>query len=128
MTATAIAIPLASHPAEEERHLTGALSSVSDAKAALQPKTSGGVRLRGPVSREEDEVARRVFVFLLGVSLGYCTGFSDAKRHEHNVLVRAVERVRGVARNTVGARGRSLKKTAEELEREPPPQPPRETQ
>lgn len=57
------------------------------------------------MSREEDGVARRVFVFLLGGSLGYCTGFSDAKRHEHNVLVRAVERVRGVGRNTVARAG-----------------------
>ena len=80
------------------------------------------------MSREEDEVARRLFMFLLGVSLGYCTGFSDAKRHGHNVLVRAVERVRGVARNTVGARGRALQRTAEELEREPPPPAPHETQ
>ncbi len=73
-------------------------------------------------------MARRLFMFLLGVSLGYCTGFSDAKRHEHNLLVRAVERVQGVARNTVGTRGRSLQKTAEELGREAPPRPPRETQ
>lgn len=73
-------------------------------------------------------MARRVLIFLLGVSLGYCTGFSDAKRHGQNVIVRTVERVRGVSRNTVGARERSLEKTAEELERDPPPQPPRETQ
>ncbi len=80
------------------------------------------------MSGRRTKLARRVLIFLLGVSLGYCTGFSDAKRHGHNVLVRAVERVRGVARNTVGARGRALQRTAEELEREPPPPAPRETQ
>lgn len=64
---------------------------------------------------------RRALMFLLGVSLGYCTGFTDARRHDQNVLVRAVETVRGVARNTVGARGRALNETAEELGREPPP-------
>lgn len=62
-------------------------------------------------------MARRLLMFLAGVALGYCTGFSDAIRHEHNVVVRAVERVRGVARNTVGARGRELEETAEGLDR-----------
>lgn len=41
-------------------------------------------------------------MFLLGVTLGYCTGFSDAQDSEHNVFLRAVHRVQNFAERTVG--------------------------
>ncbi len=49
-----------------------------------------------------DSAIRRIAMFLLGVALGYCTGFSDAQDNEHNVFLRAVHRVQNFAERTVG--------------------------
>ena len=61
-----------------------------------------------------DHIIRRVFMFLLGVSLGYCSGFQDAKNHEYNVIVRMVHRVQGYAESTVGERERAVEEAVEQ--------------
>ncbi len=61
-----------------------------------------------------DNAIRRIFMFLLGVSLGYCTGFQDAKDNEHNVFVRMVERVQAFGASTVADRERAVEEAAGE--------------
>jgi hypothetical protein len=61
-----------------------------------------------------DNALRRIFMFLLGVSLGYCTGFQDAQDHERNVFVRIVQRVQSFAERTVGEPGRERERAVEE--------------
>jgi hypothetical protein len=61
-----------------------------------------------------EDMIRRVFMFLLGVALGYCTGFSDAQDNEHNMFMRAVHRVQNFAAQTVGERERAVEEAAEE--------------
>lgn len=55
-------------------------------------------------------------MFLLGVTLGYFTGFSDARDHEHTVFVRIIERVQNFAESTVGDRERQVEEATRELE------------
>ncbi|NIR42614.1 MAG: hypothetical protein GWN99_01880 [Gemmatimonadetes bacterium] len=62
-----------------------------------------------------DNAIRRVFMFLLGVSLGYCTGFQDAQDHDRNVFVRIVYRVQNFAENTIGEPARERERAAEEV-------------
>ena len=57
---------------------------------------------------------RRVFMFLLGVSLGYCTGFQDAQDNERNVLVRMVERVQAFGEASVRNRERAVEEAVGE--------------
>ncbi|HSG81034.1 MAG TPA: hypothetical protein VLC48_02190 [Gemmatimonadota bacterium] len=64
-----------------------------------------------------DNMIRRIFMFLLGVSLGYCTGFQDAQDHERNVFVRIVQRVQNFAEVTVGETSRARENAAEEAGR-----------
>lgn len=64
-----------------------------------------------------DNIIRRIFMFLLGVSLGYCTGFQDAQDHERNVFVRIVQRVQNFADVTVGETERARENAAEEAGR-----------
>ena len=61
-----------------------------------------------------DNAIRRVFMFLLGVSLGYCTGFQDAQDNERNVLVRMVERVQAFGESTVRDRERAVEEAVGE--------------
>ncbi len=61
-----------------------------------------------------DNMIRRIFMFLLGVSLGYCTGFQDAHDHERNVLVRMVQRVQAYGEATVGDRERAVEEAVGE--------------
>ncbi len=61
-----------------------------------------------------DNVIRRIFMFVLGVSLGYCTGFQDARRNEHNVIVRMVHRVQGFAESTVSERDQAVEDAIEQ--------------
>lgn len=62
---------------------------------------------------------RRIVVFLLGVALGYCTGFNDAKTNDEMVFVRVVRRVQNFAERTVGEHERQVEKAAKELTEEP---------
>lgn len=64
-----------------------------------------------------DNAIRRIFMLLLGVTLGYCTGFSDAQRHERMVFTRVVQRVQNFAERTVGDRQRRIEEAVEEVER-----------
>ncbi len=64
-----------------------------------------------------DNMIRRIFMFLLGVSLGYCTGFQDAQDHERNVFVRIVQRVQNFAEVTGGETSRARENAAEEAGR-----------
>jgi hypothetical protein len=56
-------------------------------------------------------------MFLLGVSLGYCTGFRDANNNEHMIFVRLIHRVQNFAEQTVGDRERAVEEAAEEAGR-----------
>lgn len=60
-------------------------------------------------------MAKRVALFLLALAIGYFLGFADGRRNERNLVVRAVDRVSGVAENTVGAREKRVQKELEEL-------------
>ncbi len=64
-----------------------------------------------------DSAVRRIFMFLLGVTLGYCTGFNDAQHNERMVFVRVVQRVQNFAERTVGDRERQMEEALEEAGR-----------
>ncbi len=64
-----------------------------------------------------DQAIRRIFMFLLGVTLGYCTGFRDAKQNDHMIFIRMVHRVQSFAEQTVGERQRTSEDAAEEAGR-----------
>ena len=64
-----------------------------------------------------DQAIRRIFMFLLGVTLGYCTGFRDARQNDHMIFIRMVHRVQGFAEQTVGERQREAEDAAEEAGR-----------
>jgi len=64
-----------------------------------------------------DHAIRRIFMFLLGVSLGYCTGFRDAKHNEHMVPIRIIERVQNFGERTVGDRAREVEEAADQAGR-----------
>ena len=66
-----------------------------------------------------EHALRRIFMFLLGVSLGYCTGFRDANSYEHMIFVRMVHRVQSFADQTVGERERAVEEAAERAAEEP---------
>ena len=60
-----------------------------------------------------DNAVRRIFMFLLGVGLGYCTGFNDAQTNDQMVFLRVIERIQGFAEHTVGDRQREVEEAAE---------------
>lgn len=64
-----------------------------------------------------ESAVRRIFMFLLGVTLGYCTGFNDAQHNERMVFMRVVQRVQNFAERTVGDRGKEMEKALEDAER-----------
>ncbi len=64
-----------------------------------------------------ENAVRRIFMFLLGVTLGYCTGFNDAQHNERMVFVRVVQRVQNFAERTVGDRERQMEEALEEAGR-----------
>lgn len=52
-------------------------------------------------------------MFVLGVVLGYCTGFNDATENDVMVHVRAIQRVQNFAERTVGDRQRQAEEALE---------------
>ncbi len=64
-----------------------------------------------------ESAVRRIFMFLLGVTLGYCTGFNDAQTNDRMVFVRVIHRVQNFAERTVGDRGKELEKALEDAQR-----------
>jgi hypothetical protein len=62
-----------------------------------------------------EHAIRRIFMFLLGVSLGYCTGFRDANNNEDMVFIRIVHRVQSFAERTVGEPATAVEEAAEEV-------------
>ncbi|UCC73228.1 MAG: hypothetical protein JSV86_01290 [Gemmatimonadota bacterium] len=64
-----------------------------------------------------EHAIRRIFMFLLGVMLGYCTGFRDAKNNEHMIFMRMIHRVQSFAEQTVGEHERAVEEAAEEAGR-----------
>ncbi|UCC82571.1 MAG: hypothetical protein JSW46_16590 [Gemmatimonadota bacterium] len=64
-----------------------------------------------------EHAIRRIFMFLLGVSLGYCTGFRDANNNEHMIFVRMIHRVQSFAERTVGEPASAVEEAAEGVER-----------
>ena len=63
-----------------------------------------------------DNAIRRIFMFLLGVGLGYCTGFNDAQSNERMVFVRVIERVQSFGERTVGDPAREREGAVEEVQ------------
>lgn len=63
-----------------------------------------------------DTAIRRILMFLLGVALGYCTGFSDAQSNEKMVFIRVIDRVQNFAERTVGDPAREREGAAEGVE------------
>lgn len=63
-----------------------------------------------------DNAIRKIFVFLVGVTLGYCSGFTDAQDHERTVFVRIVQRVQNFAERTVGDRQREIEEKVGEID------------
>lgn len=63
-----------------------------------------------------DTAIRRILMFLLGVALGYCTGFSDAQSNEKMVFIRVIDRVQNFAERTVGDPAREREGAAERVE------------
>jgi len=63
-----------------------------------------------------DNAIRRIFMFLLGVALGYCTGFNDAQSNEKMVFIRVIERVQNFGERTVGDPAREREGAAEGVE------------
>lgn len=64
-----------------------------------------------------ESAVRRIFMFLLGVTLGYCTGFNDAQNHDRMVFIRVINRVQNFAERTVGDREKELEKAIEDAQR-----------
>lgn len=60
-----------------------------------------------------DNAVRRIVMFLLGVALGYCTGFHDAQINDKMVFIRVIERIQGFAERTVGDRQRQVEEATE---------------
>lgn len=53
-------------------------------------------------------MARGIALFVAALAIGYLVGFADGRRHDRNIVIRVVERVGGVAENTVGERQRRV--------------------
>ena len=62
------------------------------------------------------DIAPKVFVLLVALTVGYCAGFKDAQVNESMVFVRVIERVQNFGERTVGARARETEEAAEEVE------------
>ncbi len=62
-----------------------------------------------------EHAIRRIFMFLLGVSLGYCTGFRDANHNEQMIFTRIIHRVQSFAERTVGEPADAVEDAAEEI-------------
>jgi hypothetical protein len=60
-------------------------------------------------------VAKQIAIILAALVIGYFVGFADGRRNDRNIVVRVVERVGGVAENTVGERQRRVKEEVEGL-------------
>lgn len=62
------------------------------------------------------DIAPKVFVLLVALTIGYCAGFKDAQVNESMVFVRVIERVQNFGERTVGDRARQTEEAAEEVE------------
>ena len=62
------------------------------------------------------EIAPKVFVLLVALTIGYCAGFKDAQTNDSTVFVRVIERVQNFGERTVGDRARQTEEAAEEIE------------
>jgi hypothetical protein len=62
------------------------------------------------------EIAPKVFVLLVALTIGYCAGFKDAQTNDSPVFVRVIERVQNFGERTVGDRARQTEEAAEEIE------------
>ena len=63
------------------------------------------------------DLAPKVFVLLVALTIGYCAGFKDAQVNENMVFVRVIERVQNFGERTVGDRARETEEAAGEVER-----------
>ena len=55
-------------------------------------------------------------MFVLGVVLGYCTGFNDATENSVMVHIRVIHRIQNFAERTVGDRQRAAEEMVESIE------------
>ncbi len=61
------------------------------------------------------DIAPKIFVLLVAMTIGYCAGFKDAQENEKMVFVRVIERVQNFGERTVGDRAREREEAMEEL-------------
>jgi len=62
------------------------------------------------------DIAPKLFVLLVALTIGYCAGFKDAQTNDSMVFVRVIERVQNFGERTVGDRARQTEEAAEEIE------------
>lgn len=60
-------------------------------------------------------MTRAVTLLLVGLGIGYFIGFADGRRNDRNIVVRAIERVAGVAESTVGEREKGIKEEMKQI-------------
>jgi hypothetical protein len=61
------------------------------------------------------DIAPKIFVLLVALTIGYCAGFRDAQTNENMVFVRVIERVQNFGERTVGDKAREREEAMEEL-------------
>ena len=61
------------------------------------------------------DIAPKIFVLLVALTIGYCAGFKDAQTNENMVFMRVIERVQNFGERTVGDRARETEEAVEEL-------------
>lgn len=60
-------------------------------------------------------MAKQIALVVAALAIGYWVGFTDGRRHDRNIIVRVVDRVGGVAENTVGERQRKVSEEIDSL-------------
>jgi hypothetical protein len=61
------------------------------------------------------DIAPKIFVLLVALTIGYCAGFRDAQTNENMVFMRVIERVQNFGERTVGDRAREREEAMDEL-------------
>lgn len=62
------------------------------------------------------DVALKVFVLLVALTIGYCAGFKDAQVNNNTVFVRVIERVQNFGERTVGDPAREVEDAADDVQ------------
>lgn len=62
------------------------------------------------------DLALKIFVLLVALTIGYCAGFKDAQVNDSMVFVRVIERVQNFGERTVGDPARDVEDAAEDVQ------------